>query len=60
MPPGRSLVCMLHDTLQIYVPTEEEREADKKSELVAMITAIVVIAFPFGLAATLAHNAGTL
>ena len=42
------------------MPTPEEREADKRGELVAMITAVVVIAFPFGLAAALAHSAGTL
>jgi phenylpyruvate tautomerase PptA (4-oxalocrotonate tautomerase family) len=45
---------------QVYVPTPEEREADKKGELIAAVTAVVVIMFPFGLAATLAHNAGTL
>eukprot|EP00967_Tisochrysis_lutea_P127471 scaffold216875_cov18-Tisochrysis_lutea.AAC.1 len=44
----------------VYVPTPEEREADKRSELVAAVTAVLVITFPFGLAAALARSAGAL
>lgn len=48
------------DKNKIYVPSPEEREADKRGELVAMAVAVVVITFPFGLAAALARSAGTL
>jgi len=42
------------------VPSPEEREADRQSEIVAAVTAVVVITSPFGLAAALAHSAGKL
>jgi len=48
------------DKNKVYVPTPEEREADKRSELVAAVTAVLVITFPFGLAAALARSAGAL
>ncbi|KAF5834031.1 hypothetical protein DUNSADRAFT_9470 [Dunaliella salina] len=48
------------DKNKVYVPTPEEREADKRGELVAAVTAVMVITFPFGLAAALARSAGAL